>query len=429
MTPTPKRSALTEDENIELFKVLHPSKKRQTKPSPLVTQVPLVDVFERLKRVKADAWQVDFCQRLQDAAEERHLDGKPAVRSVTHCEAQLGKSGIIAQALACYLFGHQPTHRITLATYNQTNSQKHAEAVIYDMNSPEYKDMFPNRDSWLLPNSSKAKFFTHARREINDGQPSYNPVGLQSGFTGMGADTLIMDDPYSSMEEVASDTIREKLERFYAITAEPRTDGNTLVLAMFHRYAYNDLAGYLLANYDFDYWRYASVCDGDFTDKQTGRVFTDPMGRDIGECVLPERKPIFRYERFKKNKMLWLSQFQGRPPQEGSSFFNTDLIKKLNQRESLQKESECIHWVRGWDNAATEGDGAYTVGVKMGITPSGDKLITDVKRKPEFFPRNMLGNKILGSSVNNHKLGKQLMELRTHLPECSDHRQGKRFHS
>ena len=36
-------------------------------PKKVEVQIPLVEYFERVKRVKADAWQVDFCRRLEDA--------------------------------------------------------------------------------------------------------------------------------------------------------------------------------------------------------------------------------------------------------------------------------------------------------------------------------------------------------------------------
>ncbi len=110
-----------------------------TKPRPFITQIPLIDVFERLKRVKADKWQRDFCDRLQTATENRHIKG---VRSLVHAQPQLGKSVLLAQTFPAWLLGNDPLHRFALATYNIKRSQRHANVVIRMMQSPEYKDIF-----------------------------------------------------------------------------------------------------------------------------------------------------------------------------------------------------------------------------------------------------------------------------------------------
>ncbi len=54
---------------------------------------------------------------------------------------------------------------------------------------------------------------------------------------------------------------------------------------MFHRYHQADLAGYLLAGGEFDYWRYAAEADGDYIDDETGLVYPDPLNRQVGEYI------------------------------------------------------------------------------------------------------------------------------------------------
>ncbi len=84
---------------IEREKSFAPAKPKRlptdTKPQPFITQVPLIDVFERLKRVKADIWQRDFCNRLQEATENRHVKG---IRALVHAQPQLGKSIILGHS-------------------------------------------------------------------------------------------------------------------------------------------------------------------------------------------------------------------------------------------------------------------------------------------------------------------------------------------
>lgn len=350
---------------------------------PFQTQVPLVDTFERLKRLKADNWQRDFCQKLQDATENQHDKG---IRALVHAPPQHGKSVILAQVFPVWLLGHNPLFRVALATYNIERSQRHANVAIRLMQSPFYKELFPKKDCHLPAIVGAQNFFTNARRELNDGQASINPMGLQSGFVGTGADTLVIDDPYRSAEEANSETIREKIEVFWDETSNTRLTEQANVFGMFHRYHQADLAGYLLATGEFDYWRYAAEADGAFIDDETGLVYDDPLGRTDGE-FLTTRPPFtsYFYEKQKKNPKTWYSQFQGKPTGEEGNTFNIKKIHVLEvgSEEHEQLKRECVHFGRGWDNAVSkeEGVAAFTAGVRMGITQDERILIDDIVRQ------------------------------------------------
>lgn len=354
---------------------------QDTQPKPFITEIPLVEVFERLKRVKADVWQKDFCDRLQKATENRHEKG---TRALIHAQPQLGKSVILAQAFPVWLLGHDPAHRFALATYNIKRSQRHAKVVIRMMLLPDYKDMFTNRLSHIPESTSPDNFFTFGRFELNDGQASFNPMGLQSGFVGSGADTLAMDDPYKNSDEAKSETIRENIEAFADEVADVRLTEYANWFGMFHRYHQADLAGYLLSKGEFDYWRYASEADGDYIDDETGLVYRDPLERKNGEFISTRFSAAY-YEKQKKNPKTWYSQFQGKPTGEEGSTFNVKKIEILDPVTDAERIEEmrarCLHWARAWDNAATEEGGAYSAGVRMGIMPDEGILIDDVKRE------------------------------------------------
>src|SRR6187402_966195 len=86
-----------------------------TTPQPFTVQIPLWEYFERIKRLKADAWQIDFCNRLQEAAEQRNLK---RFWEIYHAEGQLGKTSILSQAFPAWHIGHVPLFKFALATYN-----------------------------------------------------------------------------------------------------------------------------------------------------------------------------------------------------------------------------------------------------------------------------------------------------------------------
>lgn len=347
-------------------------------PKPLVIVIPFIEYVERVKRIKLDAWQRNFCQRLEDAAVGRTTE---RVWAVIHAEGQLGKSIILVQAFSAWLLGHDPLHRIALATYNVTRSQRHSKVVIGIMNLPVHKAIFDDPDGWVDEKTSKEKWSTAARIRLNDGQDSFNPVGLQSGLTGSGFDTLLIDDPYSDQKEAFSETTRANLQEFWDFTVMSRMGTHTNVFGMFHRYHVEDLAGYLLDKGSFDYWRYATICDGPFLNDETGQQFEDPLGREIGEYISPERRPPSYYTDARKNSRVWNSMFQGRPSSEEGEFFQINKIKMLSAAETEQRRRECTVFVRAWDLAATEEGGDYSVGELWGISPDKHATLFDVKRE------------------------------------------------
>src|SRR6185369_3832854 len=159
---------------------------RDPAPRPFNVQISLVEYFERITRHKADRWQYHFCNYLQEAAVNRHQ--KPA-KAIIHAEARLGKSRILAQCYPAWLLGHDPLHRIALATYNVSQSEAHSESVIGIINLPIHRAIFRDSAGWVPLKTAKDRWRTAARRGgETDTERSFKAVGLQSGLTGAGFD-------------------------------------------------------------------------------------------------------------------------------------------------------------------------------------------------------------------------------------------------
>lgn len=361
-----------------------------TAPAKIDVQISLVEYFERIKRYRARAWQRDLCDRLQEAAVNRNVK---RWWGLIHVEGQAGKTTIISQCFPTWLYGHDPLFRFALAMYNVRQSQKHAAVVIQIMQGNTHKDIFTNKDGWLYADfdaknskvartTSKEGFFTNARREMNDGQFSFNPVGLQSGLVGSGFDWLGIDDPYRERKEAFSEQIRDNLNNFYDSTVLSRTGLYSCISGMFHRYAPEDLAGYLLDTGDFEYLRYATECDGDYIHEHTGKRYPDPLNRKPGELLMPEDRPARYYEKVRKNNQVWLSMNQGRPSSEEGDFFNVGKITELAPELAAERRRECVAMVRVYDSAASQEEGAaYTVGALMGIRANGKITVFELLRE------------------------------------------------
>lgn len=378
--------------------------------SSKVPRVPLAACFARLKRVQPDKWQKDMCVRLEKAfwlaqadkfefvaidigagpayvvapsglkINKAEFESKRAKgsRVAIHAMPQAGKSIIISDVYAAWVFGYDPIHRFRLATYNVTHSKRFSGAIRRDMASPEYREMFPDSQSHVDKRSKAEEWSTAARLRVNDGQSSFMALGLQTGFVGSGADTLIEDDPYASAEEALSPTIRDKTWRFHEETAEPRLGETSNAMIMFHRYHQDDQGGRAIGTGKFELWRYAAEADGDYIDDETGIPYPClPLWRKEGE-YLSTRFPKSYYLRQRGDPptSVWWAQFQGRPTAKSGNMFNVNLLGDIHP----DLVPKILHRCRAWDNAATEGGGAFTAGLDEGIDASENIYIYGVER-------------------------------------------------
>jgi predicted phage terminase large subunit-like protein len=341
-------------------------------PKPFEIKMPFVEYFERVKKLRADKWQIHFCEYLQDAVMNRHIRKNWAE---FHAQAQLGKTTILSQAFPAWCLGHDPLFRITLAMYNVRRSQVHSSVVIEILQSEIHKQIFPDPRGHLPAVVSKEGWSTNGRiAERSDGQYSFNPVGLQSGMTGSGFDYLIIDDPYKEPKDAFSETVFENLKRFWEMGVKPRMQAHSCIAAMFHRYAYDDFGGFLLNTGQFDYVRYASIADGDYVHEETGQRFPDPLEREDGELISPERFPQSYYDDKNLDTRTWNSMFQGRPSSAEGDFFKVKMIGEATDAEWAQ----CTLKARGWDHAATKNAGDKSASAKIGMMPDRTAIVADV---------------------------------------------------
>lgn len=381
--------------------------------SPPPVAVRFDDYCQAVKNIKLDVWQFDLCRRLETAfwcsrasrfpfvtinigagpgyvlapsglkIDLEEFEGKKGkgTHAAIHAFPQVGKSIIISQAYPAWILGYDPIHRFRLATFNETRSKRFSAVIRRTMLSSEHRSFFPDPAGFVPLRAPAKEWSTAARDAINDGQSSFSALGLQSGFTGTGFDTLLCDDPYKDAKEALSETIRETVWQFYAATAHPRCDDDSNEFIMFHRYHQDDMGGRALATGIFDLWWYPAEAGpgvdggGEYIDDETGQRWQPlPVGR-VG--YLTTRKSDAYFLEQKRNKPIWLSMFQGQPASDAGNMFNVSLIPEIPRSQV----SRIVHWVRPWDNAATQDAGAYTAGPLMGIDAGENVYVFDMKRE------------------------------------------------
>ena len=305
-----------------------------------------------------------------------HRTPRAGRRILVHAPPQYGKSILVSKRFPAWALGINPKLRIVLAGYNVGHASSFCEVNRDIMNSQDFKEMFPLAGSRIKETASRERFFTAARARLKDGQPSLTAVGLLTGFTGKGADILIIDDPYASPDDARSPAINDRVWRWWNQLAKVRINDRTHVLVMFHRYHEDDLAARLMAQNKWEYLRFPAVAD-------ENEDQDDPTSRNPGELLSPMRSVEFLKEIEDKYPVVWMGQFQGRPRPPDGAFIKREWLQEIPAAALPPLQL----WVRFWD-LATKADqkSDFFSGALVGIGPDQTIYLKDVTRFRAEWP-------------------------------------------
>lgn len=149
-------------------------------------------------------------------------------------------------------------------------------------------------------------------------------AGIGGDIMGRGADGLVIDDFFKNVDEALSETMREKLYKWYLSTASSRLSPDAWIIIIATRWHRHDLMGRLLedAKAGGDAWcqlRLPCLAEEN-----------DPLGRAPGEPLWPERFPL-EWCLGVKNKYvaagyewMWEALYQQNPPEVLDSEFSAE---------------------------------------------------------------------------------------------------------
>lgn len=195
--------------------------------------------------------------------------------------------------------------------------------------------------------------------------------GVGTPPTGYGFNLILIDDPIKKREEAESPVYREKLWDWYTDDLYTRLEPGGAMILTLTRWHHDDLAARAIAS-EPNRWtilRLPALAETD-----------DPLGRQPGQALWPKRYDESALERIKQvqNKQAgaysFESLFQQNPtPREGAFF-------KVGQLQIVDAPPAGLTECRGWDLAASAGEGDYTAAVKLGVDRDGIWYILDMQR-------------------------------------------------
>lgn len=212
-----------------------------------------------------------------------------------------GKSEIVSKGLPAWYLGHNPKAEIMEICNGADLATEFGADVRALMSSQFYATLFPDS----VPSgqgTAGGKW-----RTVSGGK--YKAEGIDGSLTGFGGNLLIIDDIVKNREQAHSPTFQKKVRRTFGSTIFTRLLPEASVIILNTRWTANDLIGFVAG--ELEGWEYINL--------PAIAVENDPLGRQPGEALSPERFPI-KDLREKKAAMEtpydWYALYQGIPPDE-----------------------------------------------------------------------------------------------------------------
>lgn len=210
------------------------------------------DFFEYCKLMASDFYKndrlflKDMCNQLQDFYQSTSPEDKIMVINVPPRHGKSRTAGKFVE----WVFGENRNEKVMTGSYNETLSGTFAKSVRDTIAAKKtegiivYNDIFPNTkikygeasaNKWALEGSNQANYL------------ATSPTGTATGF---GCTLMIIDDLIKNEKEAYNEATLEKLISWFNNTMLSRTENGFKLIIIMTRWAENDLAGYILNNYD-----------------------------------------------------------------------------------------------------------------------------------------------------------------------------------
>ena len=209
-------------------------------------------------------------------------------------------------------------------------------------------------------------------------------AGVGGSITGKGFHLGLIDDPLKNAEEAASDTIREKQKEWYSSTFYTRGEPDSSIIVIQTRWHEDDLTGWLLSEEkgeDPERWHVVNL-PAIYEEDISAAIpepctFETDFRTEAGAALCPERydAPKLRKIRARIGEYHFDALFQQRPTSKKGLFFD---VSRLEIVEAAPAVPAAVF--RGWDKAATAGDGDFTVGAKVSKDKEGIYYVEDIRR-------------------------------------------------
>ena len=217
---------------------------------------------------------------------------------------------------------------------------------------------------------------SNAKLRFENVKTGFREAMAFTSMTGARGDRILVDDPLSA-DDANSEAALKSAEITFteALPTRVNNDQSAIVVIM-QRLHERDTSGIILDR-GLGYTHLCLPMRFDATRRCSTPFFTDPRQAD-GELLFPERFPEAQVVELERTLGSYATagQLQQRPAPRGGGMF-----KRGDFKAWAGEIPPGTRRIRAWDLAATDDPGAaWTVGLRMAITPDRQFIIEDVRR-------------------------------------------------
>jgi predicted phage terminase large subunit-like protein len=274
-----------------------------------------------------------------------------------------GKSEVVSVPFPAYYLGRFPDRSVIHTSYADALSQKFSRRVrAMIRGNPEYQRLFPT----IALSSEHSSV-----QEWELGPPHrglFKSGGMATGVTGHGGELIILDDPIKGREAADSPVQRERVMETWRNDLLTRLHPGGAIVGTMSRWHPQDWHGQVIAEALAD----AGIEDIEHAPwhpdlpeaRQVGdwAVLTlpalaeehDPLGRQPGEPLWPERWSLEQLERIRRemaDERGWYALYQQKPITDTGNMFKAEYFAERWDRLPV----DVVRVITFWDGAAKAG--------------------------------------------------------------------------
>jgi phage terminase large subunit-like protein len=285
---------------------------------------------------------------------ERDVVAKKSPRLVISMPPRAGKTFITSERFPVWYMGRNPGHEVAVCSYSSKLANESSGKARKVVALPVTAMVFPSLgETTTIKNDVKpVKKEKEAKDQAGnwavDSGSSYFAVGVGGGFTGRGANLIIIDDPIKGHEQANSQNARDKIHNWYKSDAYTRLAPGGGIIIMATRWHEDDLTGRVLDD-----------ARGRSKDRQWVELILpaiaeeDEEHRKAGEALHPSRYNEAAYKIIREDvkEQVWNALYQCRPtPAEGLRFkrkfwgrYKGDPRRIAGQAEEIMLSVDCAN--------------------------------------------------------------------------------------
>lgn len=236
-----------------------------------------------------------------------------------------------AGKLVEWILGNNQNEKIMTGSYNEDLSSTFAKTVRDTIATEKtegimvYNDIFPN--TRIKYGESSAKKWALE----GSGQANYLATSPNGTATGFGCTLMIIDDLIKNVQEAYNETVLQKQIDWFNNTMLSRTENGFKLIIIMTRWASNDLAGYVLENYDnVRHINYKAV-------QEDGSML----------CKEVLSKEDYELKTKNMNKDIIYANYQQEP---------IDIKNRLYSKFKIYEKLPPTHYIMNYTDTADEGD-------------------------------------------------------------------------